>query len=199
MSERAAIRMSAEAFLEWGLHQELRHELVDGVPVAMARAKQVHDLIVTNVHAMLHPLLRGRECRNFTADIAVRIPAGNIRRPDAGVDCGAFDRDATAAGAPFLVLEVPSPSTREFDLLRKLEEYKTVPGLAHIVVVDTDAAQVFHWSRASGGEWRYALLEGLDAAIRLPEFDGALDLASLYEGLTFRPRPRLIQDDGSPA
>jgi len=29
-------RMSADEFLEWGLHQELRYEFVDGVPVAMA-------------------------------------------------------------------------------------------------------------------------------------------------------------------
>ena len=195
MSEQVVMRMPVEAFLEWGLHQDQRYELVDGVPVAMAGAKQVHDLIVTNVHAMLHPQLRGKTCRNFTADIAVRIPAGNIRRPDAGIDCGPFDREATAAGAPFLVLEVLSRSTREFDLLRKLEEYKTVPGLAHIVVVDPDAAQVFHWSRPPGMEWRYALLEGLDAVISLPEIDCALELAGLYEGLTFRPRPRLVQDD----
>jgi Uma2 family endonuclease len=192
MSERAVTRMSAEEFLEWGLHQELRYELVDGVPVAMAGAKQLHDQIVATVLGMLYNLLRGNKCRQFTADLAVRIPAGNIRRPDAGIDCGAFDGDATAAVAPFLVLEVLSPSTRDFDMFGKLEEYKTV-------IVDPDAPQVFHSSRSQNEPWRHVLLEGLDAVIQFPEFDGMVDLASLYEGVTFRPLPRLVREGGPSA
>ena len=197
MSERAVTRMSAEEFLEWSLHQEARYELVDGVPVAMAGAKRAHDLIVRNAHGMLYTQLRGKNCVNFTVDVAVRIPAGNVRRPDVGIDCGIFDREATTADAPFLVLEVLSASTGEFDMLRKLEEYKTVPSLAHIVLVDPDLPQVFHWSRPAVENWRYAVLEGLAAVISLPEIDCALDLGSLYEGLTFRSPPRLVRDEGT--
>jgi Uma2 family endonuclease len=188
--------MSAEEFLEWGLHQEPCYELVDGVPVAMADAKQPHDLIVANVHGILYNLLRGKKCRYFTADLAVRIPAGNVRRPDAGIDCGVFDREATTAAAPTLVLEVLSPLTRDFDMFGKLEEYKTVPTLAHVVIVDPDTPQVFHWSRSQNEPWSHVLLEGLDAVIPLPDVDGAMELASLYDGLTFRPLPRLVREGG---
>jgi Uma2 family endonuclease len=194
MSQRAMTRMSAEEFLEWGLHQDVGYELVDGVPVAMAAVTRLHDRIVTNVHGMLYNLLRGRKCRAFTGAIAVRIPGGNIRRADAGIDRGIVDDEATTAGEPMLLLEVLSSSTRDFDMFGKLEEYQTVSGLAHIVIVDPDAPQVFHWSRARNEPWRHQLLEGLDAVIQLPEFDGALDLASLYEGVTFRPRPRLVRE-----
>jgi Uma2 family endonuclease len=199
MSERAIIPMPAEMFLEWALHQEQRYELVDGIPVAMAGAKKAHDRIVANAHGMLYNQLRGQKCQNFTADIAVRIPAGNIRRPDVGIDRGAFDPDATTADVPFLVMEVLSTSTREFDMLRKLEEYKTVPSLGHIVLIDPETPQVFHWSRSPGQEWRYTLLEGIDAVIHVPEIDCTLDLAALYEGLTFRRLPRLVRDDGPTA
>ncbi len=195
MSERAVTRMSAEEFLEWGLHQELRYELVDGVAVAMAGAKQRHDRIVAAALGMLYNMLRGHECRHFTADIAVRIPAGNIRRPDAGIDRGLPDDDATTAAEPLLALEVLSPSTRDFDMFGKLEEYKTVPTLVHIVIVDPDKPQVFHWSRSPNEPWRHVLLEGLEAVIQLPEVDGTIALASLYEGLTFRPLPRLVREN----
>lgn len=198
MSQRAVTRMSAEEFLEWGLHQELRYELVDGVPVAMAGAKQQHDRIVASALGMLYNLLRGHKCRQFTADLAVRIPAGNIRRPDAGIDCGVFDRDATTAATPLFVLEVLSPSTRDFDMFGKLEEYKTVPTLAHIVIVDPDTPQVFHWSRSDYEPWRHELLEGLEAIIQLPEVEGMMDLSNLYEGLTLRPLPRLVRE-GDPS
>ena len=47
MSE-AIHRMEPEEFLEWCQHQEERHELVSGVPVAMAGAQRRHDQIVVN-------------------------------------------------------------------------------------------------------------------------------------------------------
>jgi len=191
MSQRAVTQMSADEFLEWGLRQDMRYELVDGVPVAMAGARQRHDLIVTNIHGMLYALLRGKKCRCFTADLAIRIPAGNIRRPDAGIDCGVFAPDTTSVSAPLVVIEVLSPSTRDFDMFGKLEEYKTVPTLAHIVIVDPDAPQVFHWSRPQDKTWSHELLEGPETVIQLPEVAGLLDLASIYEGLTFRLLPRL--------
>ena len=83
MSEHAIRRMTADEFLDWGLSQPLRYELVDGVPVAMAGEKRRHDQIVANVHGMLFNALRGHACRHFTADTAVRIQSGTLRRPDA--------------------------------------------------------------------------------------------------------------------
>ncbi len=194
MSERAVSRMSVDEFLEWGLHQSARYELVDGVPVAMAGAKRRHDQIVMNLHSLLVIQLRGHHCRGFSADTAIRIPAGNIRRPDAGIDCGKFDDDATSADQPYLVVEVLSPSTRDFDMFGKLDEYKTVAALAHIVLIDPDTPQAFHWSRTPAGEWRHELIEGLDRLVELPEIPCLLDLATLYAGLTFVPRPRLVRN-----
>jgi Uma2 family endonuclease len=104
-----------------------------------------------NLHGILFNQLRGHRCRAFTADTAVRIPAGNICRPDAGIDCGTFDNDATSAYQPCLVVEVLSPSTRDLDMFGKLDEFKTVTGLAHIVLIDTDTPQAFHWSRTPAG------------------------------------------------
>ena len=199
MSEPAESRMSVEEFLEWGLRQELRYELVHGVPIAMTGARQRHDRIVMNAQAALHPQLRGSGCRNFSADIAVRVPNGNIRRPDLGIDCGAFDEAATTAGAPFLLLDVLSPSTRETDMIRKLEEYKSIPALAHIVFVDNEQREVLHWSRATGGEWRYQVFESADDPVTFPEIGCVLTLRDLYDGLTFRSLPRLVRDDTQPA
>lgn len=195
MSERAASPMTAEEFLEWCQFRDGRHELVNGEPVAMAGAKRRHDQIVMNVHGMLFNQMRGHRCRPFSADTAVRIPAGNVRRPDAGIDCGTFEDEAMSAGAPFLVLEVLSPSTRDFDMFGKLEEYKTVSGLAHIVVIDPDTPQVYHWFRQPDDAWRHELLEGLHRVVEIVEIPCVLDLATLYDGLTFRPRPRLVRPD----
>ena len=195
MSDQAVQRMSADEFLDWCLYQEERYELVDGIPQARTGAKRVHDQVLVNAHGILYNQMRGHRCRAFSPDTAVRIPAGGIRRPDAGIDCGAFNPTDTWADAPFLVIEILSPSTRTFDLFDKLDEYKSVSSLKHIVLIDPEMPEVRHWFRDADGDWSHRVLTGLDAAIQLPELPVTLDLATLYEGVTFRPKPRLVRGD----
>jgi hypothetical protein len=77
-------------------------------------------------------------------------------------------------------------------MFQKLEEYKMVPWLAHIVLIDPDVAEAIPWLRAEGGAWQYVTVRGLESAIRLPEIACALGLGTLYEGLTFQSRPRVL-------
>jgi Uma2 family endonuclease len=138
--------------------------------------------------------LRGGPCRLFTADVAVKIPNGQVRRPDVGVHCSAFNENAPSAAEPVLVVEVLSRSTESTDRYRKLEEYKTVPGLRHILLVDPATPQAVLWSREADGAWGHAVLTGLDAVAELPGIGAALRLADIYEELTFRPAPRLVME-----
>ncbi len=77
-------------------------------------------------------------------------------------------------------------------MVGKLDEYRTIPSLNHLVLVDPDVPRAFHGSRPPRGAWVRALLEGLGAVIRLPEIVGAIDLATMYSGLVFKPSPRLV-------
>jgi len=191
MSERAARRLSRDEFRDWCQYQDTSYELVDGVPVAKVAARRAHDRVVVNALGALGNQLDGNRFQAFSDGTAVRIPNGNTRRPDVGVDCGQFDPDALAVEAPRLVLEILSPSTSRFD---KLDEYKTVPGLAHIILVDPDAPQAIHWWRGADQTWRHARHEGLDAAIVVPDLAVTLGLRMLYAGLTLRSRRRLWRE-----
>jgi Uma2 family endonuclease len=201
MSE-AERRMTAAAFLEWCTFQEDRYELVDGVPVAMAGAKQVHDRLTVNAIIALGRTLRDGPCRPNTADIAIRVPNGNLRRPDVLIDCGTFEPESLIATDPRVVIEVLSPSTRTFDAIGKLREYQRVPTLQHIILIDPDQPRVLHWQRQdwqrqADGSWTDQMIEGLDAVVALPDIAVVLPLAELYAGLTFSPRPRVVIDPGT--
>ena len=52
--------------------------------------------------------------------------------------------------------------------------------------------KVRHWSRGVDDNWSHVILDGLDAVIQVAEPLIVLDLLAMYEGLTFRPRPRLV-------
>jgi Uma2 family endonuclease len=191
MAEQAVERMGVDQFLAWSLDKADRYELVDGTPHMMARAKRRHDRVVTNVLFLLRGQLSGKTCEPFGADTAVVIPNGNVRLPDAGVDCGQADDDDLKARDPRLVVEVLSPPTRDFDMFGKLDEYKTVPSLTYIVLVDPDAPQATVWSRR-GAEWSFETVRGLEAALSLPALGLVLPLAELYDRVAFQPRPRLV-------
>ena len=179
--------MTADEFLEWRQGQPGRWELVGGTPIQMmAGAKQRHDRIVINLIVNLDRRLKGSPCRPWTADIATRIPQGNVRQPDVTIDRGPVRDEALDSSAPTVVFEVLSPSTRTFDLIRKVDEYKLVTSLRHIVLIDPVDARVILWSRADdGGAWIDAEYAGLDRALDLRAAGIELPLAEIYDGATF--------------
>jgi Uma2 family endonuclease len=194
MSEAARRKITADAFYDWvKTRTEGRYELVDGEPVMMAGATNRHDRVMRNAMRHLGNHLEGHPCQPFSNEIYIVIPAGNRRQADVGVDCGAPDDMSMDADQPMLVLEVLSPTTRQFDRFEKVEEYKTVPTLEYIVLVDPDDPQVRVFSRLPDRNWTSTRLAGLDAELVLPQIDFRLPLRALYAGLSFRPRPTLVE------
>jgi Uma2 family endonuclease len=199
MSDGAIRRMTADEFLEWDLDSPDRpHELVNGIPMAMVGARRGHDRIVMNCAREIGIQLGDGPCQPFSEAVGVRIPRGNVRRPDLGVDCSPMDRQATAAGAPRLVIEVLSRSTRALDQVGKLDEYKTVESLDYILLIDPELPKVILWSRDHERVWQHTTMQDLDAAIEMPGLHLKLPLRDVYRGLSFRLGPRLVTDEESP-
>ena len=193
MPERARQFLGRQEFYAWAATQPVRYELVDGEPVMMAGANCRHDRIAGNAFRLIANHLQGQRCHPFTSDTYVSIPAGNARQPDLGVDCGPFVDDSLEAAEPVLAVEILSPTTRAFDRNDKLEEYKTVPSLEYILLIDPDAPQVRLYRRNAGREWESERLTGLEAVLEMALLALRLGLADLYANLTFRPRPTLVE------
>ncbi len=87
--------MTEAEFLAWQSGQDQRYELVDGVPQAMTGARIRHDIARGNADRHLAPQLRaaGKGCRPFSADIAIRVYPGQLRRPELSVLCPPFDME----------------------------------------------------------------------------------------------------------
>jgi len=188
MSDPALQPWTVEQFFDWQARQPDRYELVGGFPVRMmAGARNVHDDIVVNLLAELRTRLRGSGCRPFTGDSSIETIPGQIRRPDAGVDCGRRDPDGLKAALPRMVAEVLSPTTRDFDTYEKRAEYQQVGSLDYIVYVDPNVAYVDVWSREADRGWVHAVVEGLHASVELPAIGVTLPMAEIYDGVAFPP------------
>jgi Uma2 family endonuclease len=193
MAEKAERRMTPEEFYAWQEPMDEKYELVDGYPVKMMTgASRRHDQIVVNILAELHRQLRGTGCRPFTADTAVATRPRTRRRPDAGVECGPLQDEEYAVREPKLLVEVLSPSTREVDLFNKIEEYRGLDSLDYVLFIEPHVPQAYLWSRGEDRGWSNVTLEGLQSAVVLPSLSVQLKLEDVYEGLQFRPGPRLV-------
>jgi len=189
MAEPKPQRMSADAFFAWQEKQDRLYELVDGLPVLplkmMTGASQAHDRAVVNIIRSLGNQLRGGPCRPTTSDLAVRIPAGNIRRPDVTIECGQAGRHDMSVREPRVVIEVLSPRTMSFDRFKKVLEYQAIGTLTHILLVDTEAPRIDVLARSGGETWTSTRYEGVDKKIELPTIKAALDLGEVFEGMEF--------------
>ncbi|MEO8713848.1 MAG: Uma2 family endonuclease [Acetobacteraceae bacterium] len=196
MSDLARRPWTIEQFFEWQAGQADRFELVSGFPVRMmAGARNVHDDIVVNVLSELRTQLRGGPCRPFTGDGSVETVPGQIRRPDAGVDCGQRDPNAMKAASPRMVAEVLSPTTRDFDTFEKLPEYRALDSLAYILVIEPNAPEAVLWSRGPERAWIRHVIEGLGREVDMPAIGVTLSLAEIYDGVRFPTGPRLVRLD----
>lgn len=197
MSQPVRQRWTTNAFFAWQERQSERYELVGGCPhKLLAGASNGHDRIVVNLLLSLGARLRGSRCRPFTGDGSVETYPGQIRRPDVGVDCGRFEPTGYKADAPRVVAEVLSPSTRDFDAFAKLAEYQAVTTMAHILLVEPNAAEVALWSRAEDGAWVASRIEGLEGTVQLAAIEVALPMSEIYEGIEFPAiPPRLVSSE----
>jgi Uma2 family endonuclease len=182
MSFAAERLMDVDEFFAWQQRQEKRYELVDGVPMEMMTgASRMHDLIVTNIIALLKDKLRGGPCHPTTADIAVRTRIRSLRRPDVTVTCDPPRSDVYDAREPRMVVEVLSPSNKGLKWTRKLDEYRRHEALDYILLVDSESVGATLYSR-SGAGWDDADADRLADAVELPKLNCRMMLAEIYEG-----------------
>ena len=189
--------VSVEDYLEGELVSPIKHEYLAGVVYAMDGARNLHNIIATNILAALHARLRGRPCRPFNSDTKIRIRLPTHVRfdyPDASVTCRPNPQADSFQDEPAVVVEVLSRRTRRIDEGEKKDAYLTIPSLSVYVLVEQETAAVVAFRRTADGFVR-EVHRGMDAVLPLGEIGADLPLAEIYEGVEFAPEP----DEDDPA
>lgn len=143
--------------LEWD--EDIRYELYNGVPMAMSCPTNVHQEILGELFWQLENYLRGKPCRAYLSPFDVRLfekegdTLENVRtvvQPDLMVVCdrGKVDRRGIR-GAPDLVVEILSDSTRRLDRKVKLGLYQKA-GVREYWIVDSKYYSITAYRRDNG-------------------------------------------------
>ena len=177
---------SIDDFLAWAAAQEDRYELVEGVPVMMVGGSLAHAQISRNLVSWLSNRLLPGPCEPLGSDFGIELSGAraNLRYPDASVLCSGGDQNDNTRRVPVLIVEVLSPSTEAYDRGVKAQDYRRLPSLLHLLLVEQARHFVEHYHRRSTGEdFVLTEIEGIDAAIDLQAFRLMLPMAALYSGV----------------
>lgn len=174
--------ITAAEYLEGELRSELRHEFVDGRVYAMSGASRRHNEICGDIYAALKNHLRGGPCRTYIEAVKVQI-ADDIGEayyyPDVFVACEPNDDDSHVVQHPKLIIEVLSESTARIDRSDKLTNYKRIPSVEEIVLIEQDWPEILVFRRSE--KWKRNLYTQFETIVRLDSIGYAAPLASFYQ------------------
>jgi Uma2 family endonuclease len=160
-------KLTVDEFFEAISDSEERYELVEGVAHAMARAKEGHNVIRSNVLAAIVTAGKQRGCRATSVNTAVQSGPDTIRYPDVVVDCGPRNAEAMTASKPVIVVEVSAPGTAVFDYSAKLREYRSVESVDTVIQIESEMVLVKVHRRQQDGTWTEQTVEefGVDVPL----------------------------------
>ncbi|MFY9641489.1 MAG: Uma2 family endonuclease [Rhodomicrobium sp.] len=179
--------MTADEFLAWAetYEGEEKLELIDGriVPKYTAMAPETlkhHNVKVAVFDALRLAIKQGAlPCEVLIDSLAVRISESKTFIPDVAVRCGAaLNQQQREIPDPLIVVEILSPSTKNFDFSGKLQGYFQVPSVEHYVVIDPDKPLAIHFTRANQSTLTAALASA--GALKLDPPGVDLDLSAIF-------------------
>lgn len=137
-------------------------EIINGEAFMMATPSRIHQKIIMELSRQLANYLEGKSCEVYPAPFGVRlfeqdgdspVNVDTAVEPDISVVCDRSKLDEHGCkGAPDMIIEVLSPSTRRHDRLVKLNLYQRA-GVREYWIADPDneSVQVF---TLDGGAWK---------------------------------------------
>lgn len=124
----------------WNLPEDVRAELINGRFYAMVPPNRVHQKIVIELCTLINHHIKSKKggCQVYPAPFAVNLDADdeNWVEPDISVICDPGKLTSRGcSGAPDLIVEVLSPSSRKMDYITKNALYADA-GVKEYWIVD---------------------------------------------------------------
>jgi Uma2 family endonuclease len=182
-SIRFPVYMTVGDFLAWDSGEELRYELVDGEPTAMAPASSIHGLLQNELGRLIGNHLRQtRPACEAIANPGViphLLSAHNVRIPDLGVTCSPVLPGQATLPDPVLLIEILSPRNQA-KTWSNVRAYTSIPSVQEILVLHSTRVMAEVLRRAGDGGWPAEPTPVADGDLALNSIGFRLPLATLY-------------------
>ncbi len=176
---------SIEEYLEMENAAMEKHEYYKGEIFAMSGASARHNVISSNLMISLGILLKGKTCKPYGSDMRIHIPENTLfTYPDISIICGdviSSNEDENTAVKPTVIIEILSPSTRNYDRGEKFMLYRAIPALKDYLLVDSQSIHVEHFAINKEGLWQLKEYNKIDEEIFIETLNVKLLMEDVYE------------------
>jgi Uma2 family endonuclease len=180
-------KITRTEYLEFDESSPQKHEFCAGQIFAMSGGTFNHSTIGLNIATTLRNQLRGKPCQPMNSDMRVHTPSGLDTYPDISVFCAEpelSDKERTLHN-PLVIIEVLSPTTRNYDRGDKFWHYRSIPTLQDYLLIDSESVYAEHHHRQNKDEWLLHEYYDLQDTLTLDSLGTTLTLAVLYEQARF--------------
>jgi Uma2 family endonuclease len=162
-----------------------RHEYIKGKLNPMRGGTPRHNTISGNLFINLKLALKKQSYGVFLTDLRLWIPDPEVYTyPDVMVTGKPLVMQAGRKDTVmnvYLIAEVLSPSTKNYDRSEKFDYYRAIPEFQDYLLIEQDRVWVEHYTRLNEKQWNLTQYRELDEVIRLESVGCDVALADIYD------------------
>ncbi len=179
-------KYTIEEYLEMEELATEKHEYYQGEIFAMSGAKHQHNIVKKNVYSSLLSKLKGKPCQPWDSDSRVHIQKNTLfTYPDISVVCGDpefLNNDEWNLLNPTVIIEVLSPSTKNYDRGDKFNLYRDIPSLKEYILVEPEKISIEAFYINQNGQWELKEYKNLTDILEIKAIQFSMPLTDVYEG-----------------
>ncbi len=179
-------KLTEEEYLTFERASLEKHEYFKGEVFAMSGASMDHNRIFSNSFIAIGLQLKGKPCQPFGSDMRVHIPENTLYTyPDISIFCRTFassEHGDDTLIEPTVLIEILSPSTKNYDRGGKFKLYRDIPPLKEFILIDSESISIEAFRINTGGHWELEEYKSISDELFIPTVQVSLSLGEIYEG-----------------
>lgn len=179
-------KLTVEEYLRFEKESLEKHEYFKGEIFAMAGASERHNVIFSNLFISIGSRLMGKPCKPYGSDLRIHIPENTLfTYPDISIICGDIvlsRMDVDTAILPTVLIEILSPSTKDYDRGGKFRLYRDIPSLKEYILIDSESISIEMFRINGQGHWELEEHRVIENTLTIRSVDVSLPLKEIYDG-----------------
>ena len=175
-----------------------KSEYHDGEIIPMTGDTTNHNKIAGNFYKKFSLTINDQDYEVFIND--VRLWVSQIRRyfyPDIMIIQGEpiyQGSNETVVTNPFLILEVLSNSTKNYDRGGKFLYYRSIPEFREYILIDQYSYHIEQFAKNSNGKWELTEYDSEESILVLESVEFQISLKDIYDRINFEPEVEEVEE-----